>query len=81
MSNDKCQSCREAIEAVDREIIKLRSILVRVRNIASGKDGDMDASDIVSLCDYVMSDSTRVVGKDILTCSDNEPPYCPLSGL
>ncbi len=65
MEDELLLKYRALLESSDQELLLYRAALVRIRNIVSGTDPDLDRGDIVGLCDTLLARPGRVLGRSI----------------
>jgi hypothetical protein len=64
-TEEKEQKYRDMLLKCDEELLLLRSILVKIKNIASGRDFDLNETDIISLCNYGLDKAFRALGREV----------------
>jgi hypothetical protein len=57
------EAYRLEMEAMDLELIRTRAVLIRVVNILSGRDGEPDAAEAISVALEAIESAQRVIGR------------------
>jgi hypothetical protein len=56
---------RKELESMDQEMIRTRALLIRLLNNLSGRDGDPDIGEAISVLLEAMDCAQRVIGRTV----------------